>query len=958
MDKETSEKAVAELVEKYKKVLDEGNVGKYNEEMTKKDFILPLFRCLGWDIENSNEVTAEEKISKKRVDYSFRINGIPKFFLEAKSLKEQLDKDNYKFYKQAVEYSWYKGCTWAVLTDFEHMRILNAEVKSTNPLQSQFRWIDYNEYLTRFEELWLLSKESFEQGLLDKEADRLLKRTKKQKVDQQLLADFTLFRETLSKNITKLNQSRHLSEEELDESIQRILDRLIFIRNCEDRELEEKRLWEAKNEFHAWKKVKEIFAFYDKNYDSKLFTYDPTNPKSVHLCDTLDIDDDVIRIILNGLYRTKDDFVSYDFSAIDADVLGTVYEQYLGHILKKTEKRASLTENHVHKKEQGIYYTPTYIVDYIVRNTLGELLKEKKINPEDIKVLDPACGSGSFLIKTFDVLNEYYERNITNYSQTQLDVKTGIPFTTKVKILQNNIFGVDLDKQAVEIAQLNLLLKIAEKGHRLPLLEQNIKCGNSLIEDKEVAGNKAFKWEEQFSGIMREGGFDVVFGNPPYVRQEELGEIKPYLQANYEAYQGTADLFVYFFEKELKILKEDGYFGMIVSNKWLRASYGKNLRRLLTGFWIEEFIDFGDLKVFADATIYPCIIIMRKIKKSNPRIRICKMETLRFGSLVEYVRNNSFFINQNELNEKEWNIQKTEANELLKKVRSSGVPIEEYVGAKIYRGILTGLNEAFIIDEETRSELIQKEPDSANIIKPVLSGSEIKRYSSLSKSKYLIFIPWHFPLHKGQISGASRDAEESFEKNYPAIYDYLINFKGRLETRNKDETGIRYEWYALQRCAASYYEEFDKPKIVWGNLSKRSSFALDEKNGFYVNAPACILPTNSRYVLGILNSKLMSYFLKSICAERQGGFIEQKPVYVSQVPIKKPTNSQEMEMTEHVGKMLQLNEKLLKIGDKLTDERHRLEEEMKRIDAAIDSLVYEIYGLTNAEKETVENSLK
>ena len=945
MDKETSKKAVAELVEKYKKVLDEGNVGKYNEEMTKKDFILPLFRCLGWDIENSNEVTAEEKISKKRVDYSFRINGIPKFFLEAKSLKEQLDKDNYKFYRQAVEYSWYKGCTWAVLTDFEHMRILNAEVKSTNPLQSQFRWIDYNEYLTRFEELWLLSRESFEQGLLDKEADRLLKRTKKQKVDQQLLVDFTTFRETLSKNITKLNQSRHLSEEELDESIQRILDRLIFIRNCEDRELEEKRLWEAKNEVHAWKKVKEIFSFYDKNYDSKLFTYDPTDLKSVHLCDTLDIDDDVIRIILNGLYRTKDDFVSYDFSAIDADVLGTVYEQYLGHILKKTEKRASLTENHVHKKEQGIYYTPTYIVDYIVRNTLGELLKEKKTDVENIKVLDPACGSGSFLIKTFDVLNEYHERNITNYSQTQLDVKTGIPFTTKVRILQNNIFGVDLDKQAVEIAQLNLLLKIADKGHRLPLLEQNIKCGNSLIDDNEVAGNKAFKWERQFNEIMREGGFDVVFGNPPYVRQEELGEIKPYLEANYEAYQGTADLFVYFFEKELKILKEDGYFGMIVSNKWLRASYGKNLRKLLTGFWIEEFIDFGDLKVFADATIYPCIIIMRKIKKANPKIRICKMETLRFGSLVEYVRNNSFFINQNELNEKEWNIQKTEANELLKKIRNSGVPIEEYVGAKIYRGILTGLNEAFIIDEKKRDELIHEDSRNEEVIKPFLTGAESKRYSIKSKKKFIIF---------------TRRGIDILQ--YPSILRYLEQFKDRLSPKKTKEQEIgrkigSYEWYEIQDITA-YYKDFEKPKIIWGNLATRSSFSLDETNGFYVNAPACILPTNSRYVLGILNSKLMSYFLKSICAERQGGFIEQKPVYVSQVPIKKPTNTQEIEITEHVGKMLQLNEKLNKIGDKLTDERHRLEEETKRIDAEIDNLVYEIYGLDEAEKETIENSLK
>lgn len=215
---------------------------------------------------------------------------------------------------------------------------------------------------------------------------------------------------------------------------------------------------------------------------------------------------------------------------------------------------------------------------------------------------------------------------------------------------------------------------------------------------------------------MDEGGFDVVIGNPPYVRQEELGEIKPYLEANYETYQGTADLFVYFFEKELKLLKEDGYFGMVVSNKWLRAGYGKNLRKFLTEFWIEELIDFGDLRVFADATIYPCIIIIRKIKKPNPKVRICKIETLGFGSLVEYVRNNSFFINQSELSEKEWNIQKKEGSELLKKIRSAGLPIEVYVDAKINRGIVTGFNDAFIIDETEGTNYYMKTQRTRNLL--------------------------------------------------------------------------------------------------------------------------------------------------------------------------------------------------------------------------------------------------
>ncbi len=460
MDTETIKQEIRKLVEKYNKVVEEKRVGKYNEEMTKKDFILPLFRALGWNTEDSNEVTAEEKISKKRVDYGFRINGIPKFFLEAKALKEDLD--NPKFIEQAINYAWHKGCTWAVLTDFESVKIFNAEWKTSNPLQSHLKTIPYQEFLERFSELWLLSRESFEQGLIDKEAEKWGKKTKKISVDKQLLADFTRFRELLSKNIMKLNQNKNITEEELDESIQRILDRLIFIRNCEDRELEAKTLissfreWESRGRGQLIKSLREVFAYFDEQYNSKIF--------AKHLCDSLDIDNEVLHEIIEGLYFTKDKSVSYDFSAIEADVLGNIYEQYLGHILKKSEKRAKLTESHARRKEQGIYYTPTYIVDYIVRNTLGELLKDKKVDLEKIRVLDPACGSGSFLIKAFDVLNEYYAKHDKNYSQTQIDFETSMPFTTKIKILKNNIFGVDLDKQAVEIAQLNLLLKIAEKG--------------------------------------------------------------------------------------------------------------------------------------------------------------------------------------------------------------------------------------------------------------------------------------------------------------------------------------------------------------------------------------------------------------------------------------------------------------------------------------------------------------
>lgn len=350
MDKKLTLEKIKALIENYQEIVKEGRITKYNEEMTKKDFILPLFEALGWKTTDSKEVSAEEKISKKRVDYGFRINGIPKFFLEAKSFREDLD--NRKFIEQAISYSWHKGCTWAILTNFESVKIFNAEVKTEHPWLSQFKpTLHCSEFLGKLDELLLLSRESFDKGLLDVEAEKWGKKAKKTPINKRLLDDFTHFRDILSKNVIKLNANKNLTEDELDESVQRILDRLIFIRNCEDRELEPKilianyREWESKGKGHLIRSLREAFAHFDKEYNSKIFAN--------HLCDNLDVDNEVLHEVIEGLYTTKEG-ESYDFSIIDADVLGTIYEQYLGHILRKTEKRTKLTENHAHRKEQGI----------------------------------------------------------------------------------------------------------------------------------------------------------------------------------------------------------------------------------------------------------------------------------------------------------------------------------------------------------------------------------------------------------------------------------------------------------------------------------------------------------------------------------------------------------------------------------------------------------------------------
>lgn len=612
-NKENAKQQIKGLLEKYRKVVKEKRLSKYTEEETKKDFIIPLFEALGWNIRDSSEVSAEETISSKRVDYGFRINGIPKFFLEAKAMKADLNKPEYA--EQAINYAWHKGCTWAVLTDFDDgLKIYNAEWKTADLYQSHLKTIPREEFLSRFDELWLLSKESFEKGLLDKEAEKWGKKTKKTPVGEQLFSDLTTWRAELSKSILERNKEKNLTETDLDESVQRIIDRLIFIRNCEDRGLEPPSLspkvreWESRGRGALIDLIKDVFRYFDEQYNSKLFQQ--------HLCDQLEVTNQVLEEIIKGLYRTKDRTIYYDFSALDADVLGNVYEQYLGHILKKTAKRATVTERRAKRKEQGIYYTPTPIVDFIVRNTLGELLKDKKVDVEKIRVLDPACGSGSFLIKSFDILSEFHSTTDEDYSQTQLDLERGLPFTKKVKILQNNIFGVDLDAQAVEIAQLNLLLKIAEKRHRLPLLQQNIKCGNSLIDDEKVAGDKAFKWDREFKHIANEGGFVVIVGNPPYGAELNKFE-RDFIARKFKfsrAYKNTALVFI---EKSLELLKNDGYFGMIVPKSLAFSQIWKAGRELIKGNLV-KIVDVS--KAFRDVLLEQVIIILKKDRKDKSYI--------------------------------------------------------------------------------------------------------------------------------------------------------------------------------------------------------------------------------------------------------------------------------------------------------------------------------------------------
>jgi len=609
---------IRELIERYNQLVREGKIQRFSEADVGSKFILPFIEALGWGVKNIDEVKEQRRTLTGPADYSLNVSGTPKLVVEIKRFDESLDtvrtvrgrEESYA--EQAIRYAWHMKVDWVVLSNFAETRLYYSHViKPRDGLIFEFK---HNEYLEKLEKLWVLSKESVVSGILD----TYEKRRMRTEIDEQILGDLFVCRKILVDSISKNNLQ--LGKEEIRESVQKILDRILVIRVAEDRGIiGSDSLWK---ELDSWKtrglptpfmrSLKSLFRDFDDVYNSKLF--------EKHVCEDLKLDNEVLEKVISILYN-------YNFDLISADVLGAIYEDYIGHILKEAEKGIDIVTDYGTRKEAGIYYTPTHVVDYIVRNALLPFLKDRK--PEEVsklKVLDPACGSGSFLIKAFDILKEYYE----SYNLNQRK-KAGAPadltsFTALIpnvekRILAENIFGVDLDPQAAEIAAVNLMLKALRRGERLPLiLGDNIKCGNSLVfgteeELKEYFSEKwreerPFDWQKEFAEVFESGGFDVVIGNPPHGAKLSEEERK-FLLEKYQVakgYKNTASLFI---ERSAQLLKEGGILGLVIP-KSLTFSQKWNVVReyILQNLQLLEIADIS--KAFPGVLLEQIILICRK----------------------------------------------------------------------------------------------------------------------------------------------------------------------------------------------------------------------------------------------------------------------------------------------------------------------------------------------------------
>ena len=1002
---------IHQLVQRFEDNLPAYRSGHYNETQLRQEFLNPFFEALGWDVFNKQgyaeaykDVVHEDAIKvsggNRAPDYCFRAGGTRKFFVEAKKPSVNIKEDISPTF-QLRRYAWSAKLPLSILTDFEEFAVFDCRSRpdrSDKPSTGRLMMLTFREYLEKWDEIAaIFSREAVLKGSFDRYAEAATGKRGTAEVDDAFLAEIERWRDLLSRNIALRNPQ--LNQRELNYAVQMTIDRIIFLRIAEDRGIEPaEALRSATRSPNIYANLIQLFQRADQRYNSGLFHFHAEKEQTDapdKLTPSLVIDDKPLKDILGNLYYPDS---PYEFSVLPADILGQVYEQFLGKVIRLTAGHHAIVEDKPEvKKAGGVFYTPTYIVDYIVKHTLGALLEDKKPGEkgvgkgEPLRVLDPACGSGSFLLGAYQYLLDWY-RDGYIADDPQKWAKGAKPrlvqspshagalpagegrgggwqLTTleRKRILLDHIYGVDIDPQAVEVTKLSLLLKVLEgeneqtigkqlslfQERALPDLGGNIQCGNSLIGPDFYQGQQAsfldmeeqyrinaFDWGKAFPQVFKDGGFDAVIGNPPYVRQEGLRAFKEYFQSHYKVYHGMADLYAYFIERGLSFLKPRGIFGYIVANKWLRTNYGEPLRVWMKNFQIIEITDFGDLPVFERATTYPCILILQKENPSG-NLQVTNVQTLDFISLSEYQLKNYFSLNQDSLFDKGWSLSKQDESDLLNNLRKVGIELGTYINGKVFYGIKTGLNEAFVIDASTRQELIDQDSKSIDIIKPFLIGREVKRYQPPKSQQFIILIPkgWTRERSENKI-----DAWRWLQNSYPAIARHLAPFTQKGENRyDKGEY-----WWELRAC--DYYDEFEKPKIIYPNISKKPQFTYDTSS-VYTNQKCFIIPTDSKYLLGVLNSKVTYFLYRKLLPKLRGDFYEPSYVFFKEFPIRPIDFTNPADVQRH--------ERILTFHQQLAlaqtpTERSVLQRQIDATDHEIDRLVYELYELSEEEIRIVE----
>ena len=955
----------------------------YDEANTRTDFIDKFFELLGWDIRNEQgyseqyrEVVREDKVTiggkVKAPDYAFRIGGLRKFFVEAKKPSVNI-KDELEPAFQVRRYGYTAKLPLCILTDFEEFAVYDTRIKpspSDKPSAARIFYCTFEEYHKHFDFIFnTFSKEAILKGSFDTYIQENKNKKGTSEVDKELLKLVESWRTDIAKNIALRNPSLDIYH--LNTAVQKIIDRIIFLRIAEDKEMEEYGLLQKITKGGAvYQKLQSVFDKANAKYNSGLFTpHDWLR--------SLTIDDAVLSSIINGLYYPE---CPYEFSILPVEILGNIYEQFLGKIITfrniggrvssdrtNTRHTAIIEEKPEVKKAGGVYYTPQYIVRYIVENTLG--VKIKGQSPDAVaklKVVDPACGSGSFLVEAYQQLLNYHLDYYSSEKVRKQALKNSLIYETgknvykltieeKQRILLNNIYGVDIDGQAVEVTKLSLYLKLLENEGRetqgqlfkfsdiklLPSLDSNIKCGNSLVssdyyhekdlslfDDEAMRKINTFDWDKEFPEVFAQGGFDCVIGNPPYVNISVFPELHTYLQTTYFViHTGYNDLMYYFMYRGIEFLKEDGLYGIITSNYFLGNEYAKKLRVFLSDK-ITKIVNFKNAKIFS-ANVHTALIFAEKHTTNDIDIFTYSSDKAPDSVIIE---NDYSYITmkRNTLGEV-WVLADSKEQHIIDKMKEGSILLGDI--AIIEKGPGTGKNDVFVLKKEIAEKLnLEKE-----LLRNNVKNGDIQRYVFNDRGTVLIYTD-----NKTNI------------KKYPNIYKYLSAHKKELSLRNEVLKGA-YQWYRLERPRNKTV--FDaKEKIIVPYRASFNRFAYDnqqyfnnsDSNAFIVKEEE---PFLLKYILVLLNSKLHNWFYGFI-GKPKGNSREYFNKPLAEIPIKAISLEDQAPFITLADQMLETQRRLQQaLSD---DDKKLLEQRAAILDKQIDNAVYKLYNLTADEVKIVE----
>lgn len=1099
---------LARLVEAFGKNFAAYKSSAYDEASLRQEFLDPLLRALGWDLENRaglilahREVVVESRTDSGRADYLFRIARLPRFVCEAKKPAEDLHPHAH----QAKGYAWTIGVPLAVLTDFEELNlyIVGGEPKEDEPRVGLWKIYHFRDYVAKSRELWdLLARDNVAGGSIDRMVAALPRKPLKlgkgqfvpppdptQNFDAKFLNLLDSQRRSLASDLIRHNDRADLLEgTRLNEAVQCILDRLLFIRISEARGIDmgtkleslletwkKRQPREAPPALHEvppahwgganlaapkgslWHSIVRHIRALDRRPPSHVPFFNG-NLFKLHFSEELVVGDDWLAEFLDKICNK---YSAYKFYYVAVEVLGTIYERFLGKIVRPHGRGTVIEEKPEVRKAGGVYYTPRYIVDYIVEQTVGKLLDEiAGTHPSPLgreragmsgetvparsaaeferrtlalRFLDPACGSGSFLLRVFERVCEHWQQWLMNDLRrsvgdevTRLKLEgqeqrlltssptvagwqkkhralcwldeqaNALHLTARLKrrILRETVFGVDLDPQAVEVTQLSLYLKMLEDETSetlqreqewfnddepiLPPLQDNIKCGNSLIASdfslvpEDLVRVKAFDWPVQFPAIMKAGGFDAVIGNPPYIRiqtmQESDAESVEYLNQTYAAAKkGNYDIYVCFVERSLSLLNPKGTLGFILPHKFFNAHYGEGLREIVSGGkHLRRIVHFGHQQVFEGATTYTCLLFLNKAPQT----------TFDFGSVAGLSAWTEKGISQerefrcSDASVSAWTFNSGPDAGLIERLFAWPVRLSDV--AHLFVGLQTDADEVFIVElvSETSNELVcfsratQKEHKfEREHLKLLLKGSlNVRRYELDSVTKRLIF-PY-------ETVGTSSVVipEKDYKKRFPKTWRYLEEHRDRLSKRNKGKQPDGWHGYIYKKN----HTRLGSPKIVVPSIGTGSCFALDSTGQHYFVGSGAgggggygITPTSKdlgdvRFLLGLLNSRLLSFLIRKTSTPFRGGYIALNRQYIERLPIqlldlKKPTDrARHDRLVVLVDKLLALVPKLR--AAKSATERATLQNAVTTTDQQLDTLVYELYGLSEDEIKLVASS--